>query len=69
MVDARLTSQLATMADLDHRILQSDAVVEVSTRRGRTAPTRGVRIERCGGPSSSLPFNKLDKTFTMRKRA
>ena len=36
VVDARLTSQLATLADLDHRISQIDAAVDESTRRGRT---------------------------------
>jgi hypothetical protein len=37
VVDARLTSQSATIADLDHRISQIDAAVEEATRRGRTA--------------------------------
>jgi hypothetical protein len=37
VVDARLTSQSATVADLDRRISQIDAAVEESTRRGRTA--------------------------------
>ena len=36
VVDARLTSQSATVADLDRRISQIDAAVEESTRRGRT---------------------------------
>ncbi len=35
VVDARLTPQLATLADLDHRISQIDAAVDESTRRGR----------------------------------
>jgi hypothetical protein len=35
VVDARLTAQSATVADLDHRISQIDAAVEESTRRGR----------------------------------
>jgi len=35
VVDARLTPQLATLADLDHRISQIDAAVDGSTRRGR----------------------------------
>jgi hypothetical protein len=35
VVDARLTSQLAALADLDHRIAQIDAAVDESTRRGR----------------------------------
>jgi hypothetical protein len=37
VVDARLTSQSATVADLDRRISQIDAAVEESTRRGRTS--------------------------------
>ncbi len=37
VVDARLTAQSATVADLDHRISQIDAAVEESTRRGRMA--------------------------------
>jgi hypothetical protein len=37
VVDARLTSQSATIADLDHRISQIDTAVEEATRRGRTA--------------------------------
>jgi hypothetical protein len=37
VVDARLTSQAATVADLDHRISQIDTAVEEATRRGRTA--------------------------------
>jgi len=37
VVDARLTSQSATVADLDRRISQIDAAVEESTRRGRMA--------------------------------
>jgi hypothetical protein len=37
VVDARLTSQSATVADLDHRISQIDTAVEEATRRGRTA--------------------------------
>jgi hypothetical protein len=36
VVDARLTSQSAIVADLDHRISQIDAAVEEATRRGRT---------------------------------
>jgi hypothetical protein len=35
VIDARLTPQLATLADLDHRISQIDAAVDESTRRGR----------------------------------
>jgi hypothetical protein len=35
VIDARLSSQLATVADLDHRISQIDAAVDESTRRGR----------------------------------
>jgi len=35
VVDARLTSQSAIVADLDHRISQIDAAVEEATRRGR----------------------------------
>lgn len=35
VVDARLTPQLATVADLDRRISQIDATVDESTRRGR----------------------------------
>ena len=35
VVDARLTPQLATLADLDRRISQIDAAVDESTRRGR----------------------------------
>jgi hypothetical protein len=35
VVDARLTSQMATLADLDKRISQIDAAVDESTRRGR----------------------------------
>ena len=35
VVDARLTHQLATLADLDRRISQIDAAVDESTRRGR----------------------------------
>lgn len=35
VVDARLSSQSATIADLDHRISQIDAAVDESTRRGR----------------------------------
>jgi hypothetical protein len=35
VVDARLTPQQATLADLDHRISQIDAAVDESTRRGR----------------------------------
>jgi len=34
-LDARLSSQLAVVGDLDHRISQIDAAVEESTRRGR----------------------------------
>jgi hypothetical protein len=37
VVDARLTSQSAIVADLDHRISQIDTAVDESTRRGRTA--------------------------------
>ena len=37
VVDARFTSQLATLADLDRRIAQIDGAVEELTRRGRTA--------------------------------
>jgi hypothetical protein len=37
VVDTRLTSQSAAIADLDHRISQIDAAVEEATRRGRTA--------------------------------
>jgi hypothetical protein len=37
VVGARLVSQSATIADLDHRISQIDAAVEESTRRGRMA--------------------------------
>jgi TolA-binding protein len=37
IADAHLTSQSATLADLDHRISQIDAAVEEATRRGRTA--------------------------------
>jgi hypothetical protein len=37
VIDARLTSQSATVADLDHRISQIDAAVDESTRRGRMA--------------------------------
>jgi hypothetical protein len=37
VVDARLTSQSATVADLDHRISQIDGAVEEATRRGRMA--------------------------------
>jgi hypothetical protein len=37
VIDARSTSQSATVADLDHRISQIDAAVEEATRRGRTA--------------------------------
>jgi hypothetical protein len=36
VVDARLTSQSAIVADLDHRISQIDNAVEEATRRGRT---------------------------------
>jgi hypothetical protein len=35
VVDARLASQSATVADLDHRISQIDTAVDESTRRGR----------------------------------
>jgi hypothetical protein len=35
VVEARLTSQSTTIADLDHRISQIDAAVDESTRRGR----------------------------------
>jgi len=35
VIDARLSSQLATVADLDKRISQIDAAVDESTRRGR----------------------------------
>ncbi len=35
VIEARLTPQLATVADLDHRISQIDAAVDESTRRGR----------------------------------
>jgi len=35
VLDARLTPQQATVADLDHRISQIDAAVDESTRRGR----------------------------------
>jgi hypothetical protein len=35
VVDARLASQSAGVADLDHRISQIDAAVDESTRRGR----------------------------------
>ena len=37
VVDVRLTSQSATITDLDHRISQIDTAVEEATRRGRTA--------------------------------
>jgi hypothetical protein len=37
VVDARLTSQSATITDLDHRISQIDTAVDESTRRGRMA--------------------------------
>jgi len=37
VVDARMTSQSATVADLDHRISQIDAAVDELTRRGRIA--------------------------------
>lgn len=37
VVGARLTSQSAIVADLDHRISQIDAAVDEATRRGRTA--------------------------------
>jgi hypothetical protein len=37
VIDARLTSQLAIVADLGHRISQIDAAVDEATRRGRTA--------------------------------
>jgi hypothetical protein len=36
VVGARLTSQSAIVADLDHRISQIDAAVDEATRRGRT---------------------------------
>jgi hypothetical protein len=35
VIDARLIPQLATLADLDHRISQIDAAVDESIRRGR----------------------------------
>lgn len=35
VIDARLTSQSATIADLDYRISQIDTAVDESTRRGR----------------------------------
>jgi hypothetical protein len=35
VVDARLTSQSTTVADLDHRISQIDTAVDESTRRGQ----------------------------------
>jgi hypothetical protein len=37
VIDARLVSQSATIADLDYRISQIDTAVEEATRRGRTA--------------------------------
>jgi hypothetical protein len=37
VVEARLASQSAGVADLDRRISQIDAAVEEATRRGRTA--------------------------------
>jgi hypothetical protein len=37
VVDARLTSQSATVADLDHRLSQIDGAVEEAIRRGRMA--------------------------------
>jgi hypothetical protein len=37
MIDARVTAQSATVADLDHRVTQIDNAVDESTRRGRVA--------------------------------